>query len=147
MKAGRLRNVPIAVQKFKNIPVYECSGKCIKSLFKEYQDALPEEKCSIVFATFRDIVELLTMCGDSKSGLYTYYIKLRHGKNNFDHILDRIGQMDLNGRFFHRHYWFYQITEEIMAQSLLIIDMGIWKTSPQKIRYGLVTLLHVCVGW
>ena len=37
------------------------------------------------------------MRGESKSGLSTYYIKFCHGKNLFDHILDRIGQMDLNG--------------------------------------------------
>ena len=38
------------------------------------------------------------MRGDSKSGLCTYNIKLHHGKNVFDHVLGRIGQMDLNGR-------------------------------------------------
>ena len=37
------------------------------------------------------------MRGESKSGLSTYYIKLCHGKNVFDHMLDRIGEMDLNG--------------------------------------------------
>ena len=31
LKAVRLRNVAISVQKFKNIPVYERSGKCIQS--------------------------------------------------------------------------------------------------------------------
>ena len=38
------------------------------------------------------------MRGESKSGFSTYSIKLRHGKNVFDHVLGRIGQMDLNGR-------------------------------------------------
>ena len=42
MKAGNLRNVTIAGHKFKNIPVYERGGKGIRSLFKKYQDALPE---------------------------------------------------------------------------------------------------------
>ena len=46
---------------------------------------------------FYDIVKLLTMRGESKSGLSTYYIKFYHGKNFFDHMLDRIGQIDLNG--------------------------------------------------
>ena len=49
------------------------------------------------FSTFHDIVKLLTMCGESKSGLSTYYIKFHHGKIIFDHMLDRIGQMYLNG--------------------------------------------------
>ena len=43
LKAGHFHNVTIAGHKFKNIPVYEHVGKCIRSLFKEYQDALPED--------------------------------------------------------------------------------------------------------
>ena len=39
------------------------------------------------------------MCGESKYVLSTYCIKLCHGKNIFDHMLDRIGKMDLNGSF------------------------------------------------
>ena len=37
------------------------------------------------------------MHGDSKDGLHTYYIKFRHRKNVFDHMLDRIRTMDLKG--------------------------------------------------
>ena len=37
------------------------------------------------------------MYGESKARLSTYYKKFRHRKNVFDHMLDRIGQMDLNG--------------------------------------------------
>ena len=48
---------------------------------------------------FHDIVKLLTMRGESKAGLSTYYIKLYHGKNVFDTMLDRIGEMDLNDNF------------------------------------------------
>ena len=39
----------------------------------------------------------MMMCGESKSGLSTYYIKFRHGKNYLDETLDRVGEMDLNG--------------------------------------------------
>ena len=39
------------------------------------------------------------MRGESKAGLSTYYIKLYHGKNVFDTMLDRIGEMDLNDNF------------------------------------------------
>ena len=38
LKAGRLRNVTIAGQKFKYICMYERGGKGIQSLFKEYHD-------------------------------------------------------------------------------------------------------------
>ena len=74
-----MRNVTIASHKFKNIPVYERDGKCMQSLFKEYQDTLPGDKGSIRFSTFHDIFKLLTMRGESKYGLSTYYIKFRHG--------------------------------------------------------------------
>ena len=37
------------------------------------------------------------MRSESKAILSTYYIKFCHGKNVFDHTLDTIGQMDLNG--------------------------------------------------
>ena len=40
------------------------------------------------------------MRGESKSGLYTYYIKFLYGMNVFDDIIDRIGEMYLNGRTF-----------------------------------------------
>ena len=43
-KVGHLRNVTIACHKLKNIPVYERRGKCIRSLFKEYKDALTEDE-------------------------------------------------------------------------------------------------------
>ena len=97
LKAGRLRNVTIACHKFKIIPVYERGGKFIWSLFREYKDALPEDEGSIGFPNFHDIVKLLTLCVESTSGLSTYYIKFHHGKNVFDHMIDRIVKMDLNG--------------------------------------------------
>ena len=97
LRAGCLRNITIAGHKFKNIPVYERGGKYIQIVFKEYQDSIREDEGSIVFATFRDIVKLLVMHGDSKSGLSTYYIKLCRGKNVSDHMLYRIGQMGLYG--------------------------------------------------
>ena len=40
---------------------------------------------------------LPTMHGESKAEFSTYHIKFLHGKNIFDHILDRIGKIDLNG--------------------------------------------------
>ena len=72
LKAGSLRNVIIDDQKFKNIPYYERGGKCIQSLFKAYQDALPEDLRSIGFSTLRDIVKLLTIRGESNYVLSTY---------------------------------------------------------------------------
>ena len=98
-KYGSLRIVTIYGQKFKNIHVYEREEKFIRSLFKVYQDELPEDEDSILFATFNDIVRLLTMLDDSKFGFSTYYMKFCHGNNIFHHMLDRIRQINLNGGF------------------------------------------------
>ena len=79
--------------------MYKRGGKFIRILFKGYKDTLPEDKFSIGFPTFCDIFKLLTLHGESKSGLSIYYIKYRGGKTVFDHMLDRIGKMDLNGSY------------------------------------------------
>ena len=47
---------------------------------------------------FNDIVKLMKICGESKDGLSTYYIKFRYDKTVFDAMLDRIGEMELNDR-------------------------------------------------
>ena len=65
-------------------------------MFKEHQDSLPEIICSIGFPTFHDIVKLPRMLVESKYVLSAYYIKFSHGKNIFDHMLDRIGQIYIN---------------------------------------------------
>ena len=67
---------PYLVTYSKYIPVYKRFGKCIRILFKEYHDSLPEEEDSIGYATFHYIVKMLTMRGESKAGLSTYYIIL-----------------------------------------------------------------------
>ena len=48
-------------------------------MFRDYQDSLPENEGTVGFPTFRDIVKLMMIRGESKSGFSTYYIKLRHG--------------------------------------------------------------------
>ena len=42
-RAGRLCNVTMGGPKFKNISVYELGGDGIKSVFKSYQDSIPED--------------------------------------------------------------------------------------------------------
>ena len=81
LKAVHLRNFTIAGHKFKNIPVCERGSKGLRSLFKEYKDALPEDEGSVGFGIFNDIVKLMRMCGESKSGFTVYYIKFYHDKN------------------------------------------------------------------
>ena len=110
LKAGCLRNVTIAGQKFKNIPVYGRGGKGFRSIFREYKDSLTEVEGSVGFGIFQYVVWLLTMCRESKYGFYTYYIEFWHGKNGFGAMLDSIIEMGLN------------------------VNMGIWKTLPQTIR-------------
>ena len=74
MKAGRLRNVTIAGHSFEDSPVYERDGKALEGMFKTYMNALPDGDDILGEPTLNDIVKLLTMHGESKSGLSTYYI-------------------------------------------------------------------------
>ena len=60
---------------FQILPVYEQGGKALAGVFKIYKDALLEGEDPVEEPTFNDIVKLLTMCGESKDGLSTYYIK------------------------------------------------------------------------
>ena len=75
--------------------MYERGGKCIRSFFKEYKDALPEDESSIGFPTFHDIVNLLNLRGESRAGLSTNYIKFCHVENGF------------KWQLFHQNYWFF----------------------------------------
>ena len=74
-------------------------------MFKEHQDLLPEDEGSVGPQNFDDIVKLLTMRGESKAGVCTYYKKLSHGKNVFDHMLIGL-KNEFQSNFFHWQYWF-----------------------------------------
>ena len=78
LKAGRLRNVTISGHNLKNLPVCERGSKALEVMFKTYKDALPEGEDPVGEPTLNDIVKLLTMCGESKSGLSTYYITFQY---------------------------------------------------------------------
>ena len=65
-------------------------------MLKTYKNALPEVEDPVGEPVFNDIVKLLKMCGESKYGFSTYYIKFRHGKTIFDAIIDRIEEIELN---------------------------------------------------
>ena len=76
--------------------MYDRGGKALEGMFKNYMNALPDGDDILGEPTLKDIVKLPTMNGESKSGLSTYYIKLRHVKTVFDAMLDRIGEMEIN---------------------------------------------------
>ena len=90
LKAGRLRNVTIVGHNFNILPVYDCGGKALEGMFKTYKYSLPEDEDPVGEPKFNDIVKLLTMRGESKAVLSTYYIKFRHDKTVFDSMLGNI---------------------------------------------------------
>ena len=75
MKAGRLRNVTIAGHSFEDSPVYERDGKALEGMFKTYMGGIPEGEYTVAKLTVNDTLKLLTMCGESKDSLFTYYIR------------------------------------------------------------------------
>ena len=48
--------------------MYEHGDKVLEGVFKTYKDTLPEGEYPVVKSTFNDILKLLTMRGESKSG-------------------------------------------------------------------------------
>ena len=52
--------------------MYEDGRKGLQILFKKHQDSLPEVKGYVGFGILHDIVKLLTIYGESKSGLSIY---------------------------------------------------------------------------
>ena len=59
-------------------------------MLKTYKDAIQEGEYPVGEQTLNGIVNLLTMCGESKYGFSTYDIKFRHSKTVFDTMLDSI---------------------------------------------------------
>ena len=48
--------------------MYEHGDKVLEGVFKTYKGTLPEGEYPVVKSTFNDILKLLTMRGESKSG-------------------------------------------------------------------------------
>ena len=66
----------------KNLPVYIRDIIPAQSLFQSYVDSFDKEEC-VGRHTFLELTNLMTMHGEMKAGLSTYYIQLRDSSNVF----------------------------------------------------------------
>jgi len=89
VKPGVTRDVRIAGNTFKNMPVYERSGKNIESINEAYNNTFAEGE-RVGRDTFVELTKLLTKKGESKAGLSTYYINLRYSASIFTQMMKRV---------------------------------------------------------
>ena len=90
VRLGVVRDVRIAGNTFKNIPVYERGGKSIESIFDAYCSTFQNQKERVGRDTFFELIKLLTKKGESKAGLSTYYINLRYSSKTFVEMMKRV---------------------------------------------------------
>ena len=90
MRAGQCRSVTLGGHVFLNLPIYERGGQTINDLHVAYTDSFEQ---TVGFATFRDIVRLLTKRGEAKCGLSTYYIRFRYVGKLFEGMLAKLAHM------------------------------------------------------
>ena len=89
VKPGVTRDVSIAGNTFKNMPVDERGGKSIESINEAYNNSFAEGE-RVGRDTFVDLTKLLTKKGESKAGLSTYYINLRYSASIFTQMMKRV---------------------------------------------------------
>jgi len=82
VKPGVTRDVRIAGNTFKNMPVYERGGKNIESINEAYNNTFAEGE-RVGRDIFVELTQLLTKKSESKAGLSTYYINLRNSASIF----------------------------------------------------------------
>ena len=92
--AGMTWNEKIDGHIFRNTPVYSRGGKSLMALFYDYRRLNPNKKLSIGCDNFFKIGFLLCKKGEIRTGLSSYYIKLRDIGEVLASMLDRIANLE-----------------------------------------------------
>jgi hypothetical protein len=102
---GRTRNFRFANHVFRNMPLYKRGGDSARLvIYREYGSC--QKKAGVKALgkhSFEELTRLLTTKGEIKTGLSTYYIKLRYATSLFQKMITRLGTIEgigyLPGRF------------------------------------------------
>ena len=91
-----MRNVNMFGEAFTHLAVYECGGHSVEDLFttfKKFHDDTRTggRRSHVGFETFKMIMKVLTIRGETKCGLSSYYIHLRYQTQVFVHMMGRVG--------------------------------------------------------
>jgi hypothetical protein len=99
-RPGVTRNVKFSNHVFRNMPVYIRGGDPIReNLYKEYGRCQREEGAKAIGKhTFEELTKLLTKKGECKTGLSTYYIKLRYATDQYQKMITRLGASEHYGQ-------------------------------------------------
>eukprot|EP00957_Ditylum_brightwellii_P208975 15359731-Ditylum_brightwellii.AAC.1 len=89
-KQGQCCNVRLDGHIFHNLPVFERGGQTVKGLHHAYVQSFHPNN-TMCITTFKDLVRMLTKCGEAKCGLSTHYIRFRNACSLFKAI-DQIKQ-------------------------------------------------------
>ena len=92
--AGMTRTAKIDGHSFKNMPVYSLGGKSIFHLFDNYKDLNPVQNLRIGRDNFVKVTQFMCKKGEIRTGLSSYYVKLRDVGNIYSRMMDRIDSID-----------------------------------------------------
>lgn len=92
VRPGIVRNVRMGSAVFENVPIYERGGLSLKNVFDKYCTIVEEER-RVGTNMFYAIVKVLTKKGETRCGMSSYYVDLRHHSIIIDRMLLRIGEL------------------------------------------------------
>ena len=91
--AGMTRTAKIDGYKFPNMSVYSLGGHSLMDLYGNYKELHPTKATRLGRTNFLKIGRLLCKKGEIRTGLSSYYVKLRDVGNIFSKMLDSIGNI------------------------------------------------------
>jgi hypothetical protein len=65
-----------------------------EDLFAAYKAAFPNQDSQVGRPTFVNTLKLLTICGNAKAGVSTYYVRIQYMSRTFVQMLWRLLEID-----------------------------------------------------
>lgn len=89
VRAGAIRSITFAGFQFNGLPVYTRGGINVENLHATYCKSIGEEK-PLGMNTFGQFTKLMTTRGIEKTGLSTYYVRLKYASSIYISMLKRL---------------------------------------------------------
>ena len=94
VRPGALRSIKYCNYTFKGLPVYTRGGISKRNLHEAYKLSMVDEGKYLGRHTFGDLTNLLTSRGIEKTGLSTYYVRLKYIGQIYEGMIKRIQEID-----------------------------------------------------
>ena len=92
VRPGAIRSVSLAGHTFQGMPVYTRGGTSVETLYQTYSNSV-DAIDRLGITTFIDFSKLLTARGVEKTGLSTYYVRLKYASSIYIGMIERIKQI------------------------------------------------------